>query len=247
MPGAREIQESARQAAAHGRERETVGPFLATFTPETDHPYLNYAIPEDGAEPTREDVAALEAAFGRRGLTPRVEVLASTAPAAQAALRAAGWQEEARLVVMTCSSPPGLAAPAGVELVQPRDLAEQDALVRVQAEAFGEPAPAPGAGAERQALLARGGQVVLALMDGQPAAGGIVVAPVGGVAELAGLGVLERFRRRGIGAAVTGELTRRALAAGARVVWLTPGDAGAERIYARAGFAEAEEMVHLRR
>jgi predicted GNAT family acetyltransferase len=70
---------------------------------------------------------------------------------------------------------------------------------------------------------------------------------VEGVAELAGLGVLEGFRRRGIGAAVTAELTRRALASGTRLVWLTPGDEGAERIYARAGFAVEGEMVHLRR
>ena len=241
------IQESARIAAAHGRERERVGPFLATFTPGTDHPYLNYAIPDDGAEPGEEDLAALEELFTARGLVPRVEALASTAPAAEAALRAAGWEEEARLVVMTCSAPSDLAAPPDVELIVPEDPEAQDALVQVQAEAFGEPTPAPGAGGEKQALLARGGQAVLALAGGHPAAGGIIVAPVEGVAELAGLGVLEPFRRRGIGAAVTAELTRRALASGTRLVWLTPGDAGAERIYARAGFAVEGEMVHLRR
>ncbi len=246
MAGLTDIQESARAAAAHGRERERVGPFLATFTPGTDHPYLNYAIPDDGAEPGQAEVAALEAAFAARGLVPRVEALSRTAPKAEEALLAAGWAVEARLVVMTCSEPSELGPPPGVELVVPEDPEAQDALVRVQAEAFGEPPPAPGAGGEKQALLARGGQAVLALAGGKPAAGGIVVAPVGGVAELAGLGVLEPFRRRGIGAAVTAELTRRALAGGTRLVWLTPGDAGAERIYARAGFAVEGEMVHLR-
>ncbi len=241
------IQRSARVAAAHGRETERVGPFLATFTPGTDHPYLNYAIPDDGAAPAPDDVAALERAFAARGLVPRVEVLAGTAPAAEEGLQEASWAVEARVVVMTCAAPSELAAPEGVELVVPRVEDQLDALVRVQAEAFGEPPPAPGAGGEKQALLARGGQVVLALAGGEPAAGGIVVPPVEGAAELAGLGVLERFRRRGIGAAVTAEATRRALAAGTRVVWLTPGDEGAERIYARSGFAEAGEMVHLRR
>ena len=247
MASVADIQEAARVAAAHGRECERVGPFLATFTPGTDHPYLNYAIPDDGAEPGRQELAALEQAFSARDLVPRVEVLAGTAPAAETALVEAGWALEARVVVMTCTVPSGLAAPDGVELVVPRDPQELDALVRVQAEAFGEPPPAPGAGGEKQALLARGGQVVLALAGGEPAAGGIVLPPVERVAELAGLGVLEPFRRRGIGAAVTADLTRRALAAGTRVVWLTPGDEGAERIYARAGFAEAGEMVHLRR
>ena len=241
------IQGSARAAAAHGRERERVGPFLATFTPGTDHPYLNYAIPDDGAAPGAQEVAGLEAAFTARGLVPRVEALSRTAPAAEAALVAAGWAVEARLVVMTCSAPSRLRPPPGVELVVPEDPEARDALVRVQAEAFGEPPPAPGTGGEKQALLARGGQAVLALAGGALAAAGIVVAPVEGVAELAGLGVLEPFRRRGIGAAVTAELTRRALASGTRLVWLTPGDAGAERIYARAGFAVEGEMVHLRR
>ena len=241
------IQGSARAAAAHGRERERVGPFLATYTPGTEHPYLNYAIPDDGADPGEAEVAALEAAFAARGLVPRVEALSRTAPAAEAALLAAGWEVEARLVVMTCSVASELGPPPGVELVVPEEPEAEDALVRVQAEAFGEPPPPPAAGGEKRALLSRGGQAVLALADGTPAAGGIVVAPMEGVAELAGLGVLEPFRRRGIGAAVTAELTRRALASGTRLVWLTPGDAGAERIYARAGFAVEAEMVHLRR
>jgi hypothetical protein len=92
---------------------------------------------------------------------------------------------------MTCSTPSDLGAPPGVELIVPEDPEAQDTLVRVQAEAFGEPPPAPDAGGEKQALLSRGGQAVLALAGGRPAAGGIVVAPVEGVAELAGLGVLE--------------------------------------------------------
>ncbi|MGH8896103.1 MAG: hypothetical protein ACRDZ4_03550 [Egibacteraceae bacterium] len=47
--------------------------FLATFDRHSDSPYRNYAIPDDGAEPTTTDVQALIAAYERRGRTPRLE------------------------------------------------------------------------------------------------------------------------------------------------------------------------------
>jgi GNAT superfamily N-acetyltransferase len=67
-----------------------------------------------------------------------------------------------------------------------------------------------------------------------------------GVCELAGIGVRERFRRRGIAAALTAATAAEAFAAGAELCFLTPGDDGAERVYARAGFARAgTTMVHM--
>jgi len=56
----------------------------------------------------------------------------------------------------------------------------------------------------------------------------------------------ERFRRRGIAAALTGASAAAAVAAGAQLCFLTPGDDGAERVYARAGFSrEGTTMVHM--
>ncbi|MBV8933942.1 MAG: GNAT family N-acetyltransferase, partial [Kutzneria sp.] len=43
------VQNYVRETAPRGRETARVGPFLATFTPGTDHPMLNYAIPDNGA------------------------------------------------------------------------------------------------------------------------------------------------------------------------------------------------------
>jgi predicted GNAT family acetyltransferase len=58
--------------------------------------------------------------------------------------------------------------------------------------------------------------------------------------------VLERFRRRGIAAALTAAVAGEAFAEGAELCFLTPGDEGAERVYARAGFARAgTTMVHM--
>jgi hypothetical protein len=41
------IQVYIRGAARRGRQTERIGPFLATFTEDTDNPYLSYAIPYD--------------------------------------------------------------------------------------------------------------------------------------------------------------------------------------------------------
>lgn len=63
------------------------GGFVAGFTPDTDNPYLNYATPLPGAEPTEQDVAALIGIFRERGLLPRLEF------APQAARRGTGPAE----------------------------------------------------------------------------------------------------------------------------------------------------------
>ena len=86
----------------------------------------------------------------------------------------------------------------------------------------------------------------LARVDGEPA-GAAFHSPIAeGVSELGGIGVRERFRRRGIAAALTGASAAAAVAAGAQLCFLTPGDDGAERVYARAGFARAgTTVVHM--
>ena len=48
----------------------TVGPFLALLNTETDNPFLNYAVPVDGAAPTADDVASLIDFFTGRDRLP---------------------------------------------------------------------------------------------------------------------------------------------------------------------------------
>jgi len=245
------IQNYIRVNAARGRETEQVGPFLATFSPHTANPFLNYAIPDDGAAPTPGDVAALVAAYRRRDLVPRLEYLTAVAPEVEPALLAAGFAVELRPPVMTCR--PGDAvprpAPAGVELLTPRTDAEMLAMVTATHEAYGEPSP-PTAGDARgvRDLLAAGGLAVLArdAVTGEPAGGGIATEIADGVTELAGFGVRDSWRRRGIAGAITAHLTQAAFAAGARTAFLTPGGEAAERVYARAGFRGGTEMLHIR-
>jgi hypothetical protein len=68
---------------------ETPG-FVAGFQTDDPGPYLNYATPLPGAEPTATEVAALVHAFRTRELLPRVEFVPAAAPAVAPALLAAG-------------------------------------------------------------------------------------------------------------------------------------------------------------
>ena len=82
-----------RRNATANRAVERIGPFVATFTDHSDNPFLNYAIPDDGASPSDREVAALVAACRRRGRTPRLEYFPALAPAVAPRLRAAGFAE----------------------------------------------------------------------------------------------------------------------------------------------------------
>ena len=52
----------ALRASIEGRA-ERLGPFVVRFDEDNDNPFLNYAIPDDGAVPTSQEVDSLIAAF----------------------------------------------------------------------------------------------------------------------------------------------------------------------------------------
>ena len=242
------IQAYLRLAASGTRETARFGPLLATFNRDTDHPFLSYAIPDDGAAPSPDDVAALIAAFRSRGRMPRVEYLPAVAPAAEAALLAGGFTVERRVSLMIAvpGDTPDVDPPPGFELLLPRGDDELRACATASAEAFGEPPPGPDAPGRLAETVAGGGIAVLArTATGEPAGAGLCTPPSGGATELAGIGVREPFRRHGIATAITARLAREAFAAGVTTAFLTPGDEGAFRVYERAGFTPRGEMLHL--
>lgn len=246
------IQAYLRSVISSGsRDTERVGPFLAGFDRTSDHAYLSYAVPDDGAEPTADDVAALRAAFERRGRVPRLEYLPSVAPSAEAALLAGGFELEGDLPLMICApgEAPDLAAPDGVELVSATTDDELRDGGAVANAAFGEPGVPSAQDIERtRRFLHAGGVAILAReTDGGEAIGwGVFLAPSDGATELAGIGVAEAHRRRGIAGAITARLAREAFSRGVTTAFLTPGDDGAERVYTRAGFQPRSRMLHMR-
>ncbi len=248
----RRLQAYVRQVAVRGREVERVGPFTATFDPRSDNAYLSYAFPDADAVPTAEDVEALVAAYRGRARVPRLEFFPSVAPAVAGALSAAGFAVEAELAVMTCGARDvvALAAPDGMTIEAPVTDDDLRGMRIAQHRAFGVQEPeVDAAEVERQRASLREGALAFLARDtasGMVVGGGVATVPAGGVTEIAGIGVLDSHRRRGIAGAITSALTAAAIASGnVELAWLTPGDDGAHRVYARAGFQDKSTMLHV--
>lgn len=242
------IQASLRASITAGATR--VGPFLVHFDQHDDHPFRNYAVPDDDARPTPSEVAALVAAFTARARTPRLEYV-SPAPYVDAALAAAGFTVDLRLPLMTLA-PGGLRtppAPDGVTVSLADGEDDLRAVALVQNTAYGAGATVTGADIARlRAGQGKGGVVVLARCDGAPCGAGQAMPPHGGLVHLAGVAVLPEFRRRGIASAVGADLSARAFASGARP-YLETETSIENRLYGRLGYATAGEMtaISLRR
>ncbi|MFH7334219.1 GNAT family N-acetyltransferase [Streptomyces sp. KHY 26] len=239
-----------------------VGGFVAGFDPATTSPYVNYATPVPGAEPTDAEVADLITAFRTRGLTPRLEFAPDAAPQVEPALRRAGFRTEAvhdylvctpaTLTVPTASAEPGASPEPGgprgrVRVEAPVSEDDYVAIDTALAEAFGgEWAPSPE-GAARLRRTEEGGGAVrfVRAEDGSCAGGALCSAPAEGTAELAGVGTLPAYRGRGIAAAVTANLAGTLFARGARTVWLEYSGEGSRRVYERVGFRPGGTRLYL--
>ncbi|MEJ0026194.1 MAG: GNAT family N-acetyltransferase [Rhizomicrobium sp.] len=236
-----------RAAAERRPLKRRAGPFLATFATDPNI-YLNYAMPDDDADPSPDDVAALIALFEAYGRKPRLEYIPAAAPKVEAALLGAGFIAEARVPVMHCTPDMAVHAPAtqDIAVFLATEMPDLIAVDEAQAEAYG--APPRGPGGHKRALRA-GGLVAGArdMATGAVIGGGVAMPPHAGIGEIAGIGVHSGFRRRGAAGALTALLAREAFARGFDLLWLTPGGAEAERIYARAGFAAVSEALHISR
>ncbi|WP_155547999.1 GNAT family N-acetyltransferase [Amycolatopsis camponoti] len=238
------IQAYVRKTAPRGRNTEQVGPFLATYSPGTAHPMLNYAIPDDGAKPTAAEIDALTEAYRRRDLLPRLEYFTDVAPDLENLLVEAGYALERRVPLMTCSPADRVdrPAPAEIRLRTPESAEDFRRMRAAQNIAFGEAPEISDAEVDR---LKTTGRHLLAEEAGVVVGGGVALDIVDGTTEVAGIAVLEAYRRRGIAAALTARLTRDVHEAGAHTAFLTPGDLGIGTVYARVGYRPAGECVHL--
>jgi len=240
----RDLQAFLRTSAQRGRKIVRAGPFTVTIHPDDPLRFLNYAIPDDGARPEPDAIAALRDAFRLHERRPRLEWIEEAAPAVAAALGAAGMVEELRTPLMTCG-PDELVVPAADVpglVVGPVGDADLRDAARVQRAAFGQ---APLRADEPPYDSRRGGGgAVLARVGGAPAAVAAWTAVVDGTSEVAGVATAEAWRRRGLAGVVTAAAARAAFAAGARLCLLSPGNDEAQRVYARAGFRGTATMLH---
>ena len=121
-----------------------VGAFVLLLSSATRLRFLNYAMPDDGADPDDAEVSALVAAFRAADRMPRVEFLPSVAPAVEPRLAAHGWSVEDRLPLMTCTATTvrEVPVPDGVAVEAPPDDAALLEMVLLQHDVFDDPEPA---------------------------------------------------------------------------------------------------------
>ncbi|MCX5410620.1 GNAT family N-acetyltransferase [Streptomyces sp. NBC_00059] len=242
------IQNYARTLALRSPDHYRVGPFTVRHNPGWELKFANYAIPDQDAEPTAEDIADLVTAFREHERLPRLEFLPSWAPAVEPALLAAGFTVESRAPVMACA-PDGLLPPKpvdGLRVSEPVTADEFTAAAAVQHTGFGGVGgPDDGEIAWLRGASVGGGVSALATLDGLPAGAGGCSVPAAGIGELAGLAVAEAFRRRGVGAALSAWLTRTAFERGFHSVWLEPGGPDVERVYAGIGYRRTGEKLNI--
>jgi GNAT superfamily N-acetyltransferase len=248
-PTERAITAYLRRSIAEGRDSERIGPFLASYSRTSTNPFLNYAIPDDGADPTAAEVQSLIDAYTARGLRPRLEYLPGCAPRVETALAAAGFVGEGRPALMIAGPAREVMPPDGIELLHPVSDDELRGLRLVQHEAYDDPDPVDDSTVDRlRANLGQGAGAILARLvaDREPVGAGEFTQPIDGVSEITSIAVRAPWRRRGIAAAVTARLLDDARSAGVETPFLMANEAEA-RVYARVGFEQIAEVLHISR
>ena len=238
------LQAQLRYGASEAFQAIPVPPFTFYFNPDSDSVFSNYAIPEvPGDGRLGEAITALKAAFHEHQRTPRLEYLEAFAPDLAAALEVNGFKQEIRTLLMVCTPDSFRAAPEVSGLViQPVDgtspIEDQRAAVTVQDRSFGgDDAPEATEEKARQFFERFATQqMFMAKLDGQLVSVVSLMPSYDGIAEIAGVGTVPAFRRRGIGAAMTWHAARAAFEQGVEAVFLTAMDERAGRVYTRVGF-----------
>ena len=226
-----------------------VGAFVLLLSSATRLRFLNYAMPDDGADPDDAEVSALVAAFRAADRMPRVEFLPSVAPAVEPRLAAHGWSVEDRLPLMTCTATTvcDVRVPDGLAVEAPPDDAALLEMARLQHDVFDDPEPADERTVTRlRGVLRRGGHALIARdSDAQHIVGAAQSGPAaGGATEVVGVAVAPSHRRRGLAGAMVSTLARQGFDSGLATVFLEAAP-GADGAYRNAGFLRTSTSVHM--
>ncbi|PTL77213.1 GNAT family N-acetyltransferase [Vitiosangium sp. GDMCC 1.1324] len=245
------LQSYMRRAAAGRYESVPVAPFTAFIHSSDPLIYFNYAIPDgpisgDVSEPLRR----LRAVFTERKRVPRFEYVSELAPALADKLLAAGFRLEAEAWVMVCTreSFTPVAPPDALELsmLTPGSSREEvRAYCTTVRRGFSPNEPYEASEEEISRMLKDLGEsgAVLGCVEGQPAVVGMYTRPSEGISELGGVATIERFRKRGLGTALTSRVAQEAFARGVDTLFLSTISEQAGRIYERVGFRFVTRML----
>ena len=227
--------------ATLGRETVTVGPFRAFFSRDSRDYLLSVAFPIAESDDWPGAVAALMHAVNSRERTLRLEYFAECFPTLTPVLEVTGIKRESAAQVMVLDAGALQVRPmqsrTRVDFVRPDDEHGVSGLLSVLTRCF-DLGTSDGVTGWRTILrtgLSDGTiQAALARVDGE-IVGGANLLIGGGAAELAGVGTLPAYRRRGIAAGLCYRLLADHFAQGHRVAWLSSTQ-DLRPLYDRLGF-----------
>ena len=237
----RRIESAYLQAASCGREVVEVGPFRLLLNKTSDLVFLNGALPvENPVDGWQTWIPKLIDAYRARGKKPFFEVAYDLWPDLSAALIEQGFQEEARRPIMICEKqdfvPPPKNEAIEIEILDENSDFQNYSDVGSSSFEMAREELTPERQEDRRNNVRVGGyRPCLAYYDGVPAGVGCTVT-FQDVGELAGIGTLPDYRRKGIAGAVCARLMEEFFDSGGDLLWLTPGDSGAESVYEKVGF-----------
>jgi len=226
------------------------GPFLVSLHPTDSLVWLNNAVVnDDSREIESKDVQAMIDVFLQHERVPRMEIFRELRGPLLELLIQNDFSIESEMPVMVCTPETFDDRPfkdVRVEILH-KDSDPKD-YVRIGDIAFEHEAPLTPERLERARQSLRGGSpwAAVASIDGTPVAVATLVVS-DSVAELAGVGTLSEFRRRGAASAASAELMRSFFSHDGRIVWLSAGDSTAQAVYEKLGFKLIGTQVNISR
>ena len=236
------IQDALIESTKPSRDSTSVGGFEVMLTPSDPLVWINYAVPVASA--SLAGIDEMVAVFRDAGRVPRLEFFVSLWPEVATRLEEKGFRCEKRMPIMVLerSNWRGLDHEHDV---RPVDYSTYSSMNLTLAEAFGGEAPEesdPYDDPSFQRIMAGKSLASVVLADGKVVGAGFGIGTEQ-VREIAGIGTLKAYRQKGIASAVIADLLDRFFGEGGEVAWLTPGDEGAQSVYARLGFVPVAEQV----
>jgi hypothetical protein len=210
------------------------GPFTLLLDPNSDFPWSNYAFPVRPSSFRDDDIKGMIQAFRENGRKPRLEFFPDLAPGLKDALARHAFRQEMDLVVMVCRLEDFRPYKGDLlaELLTPEsDIAAYAHMVDRCYDSDQEVSP-ERVERMRTAIAEERMKLAQVEVDGELAAGAGLYGKCD-VPELAAVGTLEKFRRRGAASAACSKLLETHFREN-DLVWLSAADA--RTVYEKLGF-----------
>ena len=238
------LQNALIESTKPSRDCTEIGGFVIMLTPSDPLVWINYAVPVS----PENDVDEMVAAFRRANRTPRLEFFLDLWPEAVASLEEKGFVCEKRMPIMVIKREDwkGHTHTHDIQTVDAHVFHQFNHMLGI---AFGMVDPAdpvktddPLQDQSFQRIASGANLASYATIAGKVVGGGLGIGTKE-IREIAGIGTLSDYRRRGIASAVITHLLDRFFAEGGEIAWLTPGDDSAQSVYANLGFQTIAEQV----